>query len=131
VSTFADALQSALREGETAGAVEASAFDDHLNRLERALAGMTHPRLSAGPRPAWSEELGVELPCDRQDIVRAFRRLAFRTHPDRAGGSHEAFLRAQSLLEEALAWLRDASPRTRAARFHDAPRPVASRSFYA
>jgi curved DNA-binding protein CbpA len=37
------------------------------------------------------------------DVKRAFRQLAFATHPDRPGGSHAAFLRAQSLLDEALA----------------------------
>jgi len=130
VSTFAEALQSALQE-DIPGAVDAPDFRDAVERLERALAGWSHPRASLGPRPAWSEELGVDLPCDRQDIVRAFRRLAFRTHPDRAGGSHEAFLRAQRLLEEALTWLRETAPRTLAARFHQAPPPAAARSVYA
>jgi hypothetical protein len=61
----------------------------------------------AAPRPLWAVELGVELPCDVPTVHRAFRHLAKRTHPDCAGGSHQAFLEAQRVLREALAAVHD------------------------
>lgn len=70
----------------------------------------------------WAAQLGLDTPCTLGDIKRAFRRLAFATHPDRPGGSHEAFLQAQAVLRKAVdAWERGetVSPK----------RPAASRPY--
>jgi hypothetical protein len=72
--------------------------------------------VAAAP-PAWAAALGLDLPCDVSDVRRAFRRLARKTHPDCAGGSHYAFLAAQRVLEEALVSVRDAPARAFEARF--------------
>ena len=61
------------------------------------------------PRPAWAVELGVELPCDASSVRRAFRRRALQTHPDRPGGSHEAFLRSMRALDQGLSALASAA----------------------
>jgi hypothetical protein len=74
----------------------------------RVLSGT---RYAGQHRAPWAVELGLELPCDEHAARRAFRRLALRTHPDRPGGSHQAFLRARKALEEALAALRAREPR--------------------
>jgi hypothetical protein len=55
--------------------------------------------------PLWAVELGVDFPCDVPTVRKAFRRLARTAHPDVIGGSHEAFLHAQSVLANALAGL--------------------------
>lgn len=125
-STFAEVLQQAFAEVSVArgpspgaSAVEPAA-DMHVS-----VAGFS---FVADRKPSWAEELGVDLPCDRRDIERAFRRLAFRVHPDRAGGSREAFLRATRLLDEGLAWLRAGTPpKAVAARFRGVPGPIPSR----
>lgn len=82
-----------------------SRLDDALRRLESELARLCALGLreDAPSAPAWAIALDLQLPCTVQELRRAFRKLAFRTHPDREGGSHEAFLRTQALLEEALA----------------------------
>lgn len=83
-------LEDALRAFE-------SAFD-------RSGLNETTAQPSVKP-PMWAAALGLDLPCTTQDIKLAFRRLALATHPDRPGGSHEAFLRTQALVKDALAAL--------------------------
>jgi hypothetical protein len=78
-------------------------------------------------RAPWAIELDVDLPCDPQTVRRAFRRLALKTHPDRPGGSHQAFLRAKATLEEALAALRESETASIRARV----RPGSEWSVYA
>ena len=74
-------------------------------------------------RPAWAEALCVELPCSEDGLKQAFRRRAFETHPDRPGGSHEAFLAVRAAQEEGLAAIRDGGGIARPARIETrAPR---------
>jgi hypothetical protein len=106
VSQFADLLQAAL-----AGPAEPrpeTPFERSLRMFEGTLATLAGADglVSAAP---WTRELGIDLPCTVADVKRAFRRLAFATHPDRPGGSHEAFVRAQALLDQALASPRPAA----------------------
>lgn len=110
MTTFAQVLDGALR-GDAAPrsapaessrarqASQAATFAQVQQMLDERLPGRTwtYPR-----RPRWAVELGVELPCDAQAVRRAFRRRALQTHPDRPGGSHEAFIRSQQALDEAL-----------------------------
>jgi hypothetical protein len=132
VGTFARSLQQAildLAEGEPGGGLRSAR--EEVQRFERAIAAVGGAWIGNDATAPWAEELGVELPCDRQDVVRAFRRLAFRTHPDRAGGSHERFLRAQALLQEALDWLHTTAAKGLAERFRRAPARAASQSVVA
>lgn len=73
--------------------------------FQRAIDALPLQR-SSGRRPSWAVELDLDLPCDAQSARRAFRRRALETHPDRPGGSHEAFLRSVQALDEALLLVR-------------------------
>ncbi len=127
-SAFAQALQQAFAEVTVVGAEAPSAKADAGSSVDVDISGAGVSFAADRPAPAWAVELGVRLPCDRRDIEKAFRRLASRVHPDRPGGSHEAFLRAKGLLEEGLAWLRATTPpEAVAARFRGVPGPAPSR----
>jgi hypothetical protein len=117
VKTFAAWLEEALQVEPTGPATPATTLSEQpaLEGFERLLSALPRLAPSRVAQAPWAGELGLTLPCDIDAVKHAFRRLAFRTHPDRPGGSHAAFLRAQELLEEALAWLRDSrseAPRT-------------------
>lgn len=64
--------------------------------------------------PAWARQftpgcirsLGLELPCDEEDIKKAYRNLAETMHPDR-GGDRQQFMILQRQFEEALRFVRD------------------------
>lgn len=51
--------------------------------------------------------LKLRWPCSRTELTRAYRRRVLETHPDRPGGSHEAFIAVRSAYETAL---REAAP---------------------
>lgn len=72
--------------------------------LARAFTGFTAlPRATPAGRP-WREVLGFEDPgsgLTRADVEVAYLRARGKAHPDRPGGSHEAFLAVQSAYEEA------------------------------
>jgi hypothetical protein len=96
VVTFAEVLEAELQsanEPPSAPQRRAPTFADVLGAL---------PVVRSARRPAWAVELDVELPCNAQAVRRAFRRRALETHPDRPGGSHDAFLRAAQALDEGL-----------------------------
>ncbi len=62
--------------------------------------------------PAWAMTIGVRFPCTEIELKRSFRQRAFETHPDRPGGSHEAFLDVSRALEEGVKAIAS-SPRDR------------------
>lgn len=56
----------------------------------------------AAPFPSSAlSHLGLHLPCTKDDIRRAFKRMALKAHPD-TGGSHEQFLKLKLAYEQAL-----------------------------
>lgn len=70
--------------------------------LDRAFSGFAAlPAPVSGQKP-WRDVLGVEpdetLP---RAIEEAYKRKRFAAHPDREGGSHEAFLAVQAAYEQA------------------------------
>lgn len=105
MGTFADVLFAALRREEARGrdpgvkAPGAPAMVDLHASVAASLA-------AEDARPAWARTLGLSLGCDEEQVRRAYRRLVFETHPDRPGGSHEAFLAVRLAHDEAMAALR-------------------------
>lgn len=61
------------------------------------------PRSNARKRP-WFEVLGVPPDSTRDTIVRAYRKLALKNHPDR-GGDHEKMSEINQAKDEALGGL--------------------------
>ena len=55
----------------------------------------------ASPGPDFYDVLGVPRTGSQEEIQRAYRRLALKTHPDR-GGSAEAFRRATEARDTAM-----------------------------
>lgn len=68
--------------------------------LDRAFTGFT---ALAPPAGAWWEVLGVPRSASGAEIEAAYRRRRSETHPDRAGGSAEAFTAVQRAFEQANA----------------------------
>ena len=108
VSTFAEILQSVLRETEPVAAVDAAAaagsFESVLRSFGNEVAEITArcaPCDADGDEPVRDITLGVDLPRTMAEVKRAFRRMVLETHPDRPGGSHEAFLRTKALFDQA------------------------------
>jgi exonuclease VII large subunit len=95
---FASILADAVaRQGAPTPFADAvAAFEQHVARVA----------ITAAEAPAWARVLRVTLPCTEQELRAAFRRRAFETHPDRASGSHAAFLRTKTALDEGLQTLR-------------------------
>jgi hypothetical protein len=52
-------------------------------------------------RPPWAEILGIDVPCSREAIKRAYRRLVKTAHPD-AGGDADAFRRIDDAYRAAI-----------------------------
>lgn len=102
MASFAEVLESVLEETAPTPAA--------VGGFERVLASFTDRVAEAAARfstaPSEPEGvrdlvLGVDVPRTMAELRWAFRRMALQTHPDRPGGSHEAFLRTQALFEEA------------------------------
>lgn len=109
MTAFRQVLEDILRrEAETARR-ESGSFTRTVISFEDMVSDIRELPAPAR-RPTWAEELGLDLPCDARAIKSAFRRLARRTHPDCSGGSHDAFLRAQRVLDEALAAVQETEP---------------------
>ncbi|MFW5740355.1 MAG: J domain-containing protein [Myxococcota bacterium] len=111
MTTFAEHLQAAMHRRE-APAPRTAPLTDSLRAFENALGGLglSSQVLETNADCRWAAALGLTLPCTVRDVKRAFRRLAFQTHPDRPGGSHSAFLEAQALLQQALRDLENDRP---------------------
>ncbi len=104
MSDFAQILQGFLGPDEPAPpASVAPRFADAIADFETKVAALSTEKLAdpAARALPWAAELGVTLPCTAGELKRAFKKRAFETHPDRPGGSHEAFLRVQELLAQA------------------------------
>ena len=55
------------------------------------------------------QALGVSWPYTMEELNRAFRRVARRTHPDMPGGNQRAFVRARQSYEELKEYLEEES----------------------
>jgi hypothetical protein len=132
MGSFAAALLAALRSEEARGrgpevkAPAAPAMVDLHASVSASLA-------AADERPRWARVLGVRVDCDEEQVRQAYRRRAFETHPDRPGGSHEAFLAVRRAHEEAVAVLATAAAPSAAevgsgARYETAKAPSAPAS---
>lgn len=55
------------------------------------LARAAKRRRTSQPEPDYYQILGLRRDAKHQDIIRAYHREAKQTHPDRPGGSKEAF----------------------------------------
>ncbi|HVH42970.1 MAG TPA: J domain-containing protein [Labilithrix sp.] len=109
VRTFDEFLQAAMNEAATgpARASSTTGCGDSDVVAQVAAAAARAALVPATLRlPAWAVALDVSLPCSEQSLKQAFRRRAFETHPDRPGGSHEAFLSTRAAYEDGLAAVR-------------------------
>jgi hypothetical protein len=104
MGTFAAALFAALRSEEARGRgpeVKAPAAPVMVDLHACVSASFA----AADERPSWARVLGLRADCTEEQVKRAYRVRAFDTHPDRPGGSHEAFLAVRRAHDEALAAL--------------------------
>lgn len=70
-----------------------------------ALVRATFTGFLSLPAPAgksWREVLDLQGPVGFADVDRAYRQLASKRHPDKAGGSNEAFMELNAARESAL-----------------------------
>lgn len=70
-----------------------------------ALVRATFTGFLSLPAPAgkhWSDVLSLPRDAKRADVDAAYRRLASQRHPDKPGGSHEAFTELNAARDEAL-----------------------------
>ena len=109
----------------TLGMIDESATKSLSAPFTAVLASTTEP----------SAQVPAGCAIDVADVMRAFRRLAFKTHPDRPGGSHDAFLHTRALLDEALAWMHAGpevrQPTTWVSQFRCSPPQSSLQSVYA
>jgi hypothetical protein len=85
----------------------------YLRSLRRGLAIVSH-YLPFGEVPDWARDrtpraiaaMGLRMPCDEEQLKRAYRTRVKQLHPDH-GGDQRRFLRLQADFEEALRLVRD------------------------
>lgn len=82
---------------------------DWLRSLRRALVVIADhlphfPRWARGQTPRCMSALGVQLPCSRDQLMKAYRNKVKQLHPDR-GGDRKRFMRLQADFEEAMEFL--------------------------
>lgn len=101
MGSFAEVLADALRNSPSPEPRESPgpAFDAFAWTASHNVAVSVAVREDA---PAWARTLGVSFPCTSDELRRAFRKRAFETHPDRAGGSSDAFVAVRTALDEGL-----------------------------
>lgn len=91
-------------------------FRAYLRSLHRGLVKLGH-YLPFGEVPAWARQdtpraiaaLGLRMPCNEEDLKRAYRDRVKQLHPDH-GGDQRRFLLLQAHFEEAMAILAAAQP---------------------
>lgn len=78
-------------------------FDEGSEVLRRRVSGLdAYRRTATRPRvPPCLGALGLDETANADDVRKAFRRLAFATHPDR-GGTVAAFLALETAYQAAL-----------------------------
>jgi hypothetical protein len=109
VTPFEQVLEAALRD--TPASPDAACFEAAVRAFEVQMAEALHSAPIIGE--AAELVLGQGQSRSMDELRRWFRRMALLTHPDRPGGSHEAFLRAQALYDEAKEALAHAASRVR------------------
>jgi hypothetical protein len=62
------------------------------------------PRWSRQQTPRCLAAMGLRLPCNQEQLLRAYRNAVKKLHPDR-GGDRKRFMRLQADFEESLAFL--------------------------
>jgi hypothetical protein len=62
------------------------------------------PRWSRHQAPRCLTAMGLKLPCNQDQLLRAYRREVKKLHPDR-GGDRKRFMRLQADFEESMAFL--------------------------
>jgi hypothetical protein len=103
VTTFAQVLEGQIQSDDAAHAALPAPAAEPTYLVFRSFCSLLDALpLRGGRRPAWAVELDLEPGCNAREARRAFRKRALETHPDRPGGSHEAFLRSVQALDEAL-----------------------------
>jgi hypothetical protein len=88
-------------------------FRAYLRSLRRALVKVVRyfpdiPEWARPETPLCLTALGLRMPCNEEDLKRAYRKRVKKLHPDR-GGDQKKFLRLQTQFEEALNILRQQS----------------------
>ena len=86
-------------------------FRRYLRSLRRALVVASQPFIGI---PEWARRqtpaclavFGLRLPCDEEDLKRAYRKKVMRLHPDR-GGDQQRFLEFQRHFEQGLKFIAD------------------------
>jgi DnaJ domain len=96
VKSFADILNETLEPASEVAPAPVPSFDQTVWAM-RAVA------MIETAMPWWASALGVSAACTVEMLKAAYRRRALSTHPDRSGGSHEAFLAAAEAYEAGLA----------------------------
>jgi hypothetical protein len=100
VRSFAEELEQAI-EASAAEFKETPSFERPV--VDDAIVSMIATASAIEVvAPAWAMTIGVHFPCTEIELKRSFRQRAFETHPDRPGGSHEAFLDVSRALEEGV-----------------------------
>jgi hypothetical protein len=64
------------------------------------------PAWAKADTPQYLVALGLRMPCNEDDVLRAYRKKVKRLHPDR-GGDQRQFLQLQGDFENALAYVRE------------------------
>jgi len=109
MTSFRELLDEELsRQQRDEGGADASAAAQGEGRVsteDRYRAMIASETALTAERADWERTLGLTFPCTHEEVRRSFKRRALDTHPDRPGGSHEAFLAVRAARDEALSAL--------------------------
>jgi hypothetical protein len=76
--------------------------------VSRFIPGYDVPDWARNHTPRAVAAFGLRMPCDEEELKRAYRARVKRLHPDH-GGDQRRFLRLQADFEEALSLVREAA----------------------